>query len=137
MHAPASDRAIVDRLAQLRYAGGANRSHCLMEGKATRIPVEPAMGDEPRPPRQANWIGSGTAVAMALQRSGRSNALTDDAFLKLRKASALPIAYAQMLSAGQLGMLEHLARMQAELRPPPAVALPESIDSLFDMWATI
>jgi len=74
---------------------------------------------------------------MALQRSGRSNALTDDAFLKLRKASALPIAYAQMLSAGQLGMLEQLARMQAELRPPPAVALPESIDSLFDMWATI
>jgi len=47
VHAPASDRAIVDRLAQLRYAGGANRSHCLMEGKATRIPVEPAMGDEP------------------------------------------------------------------------------------------
>lgn len=61
------------------------------------------------------------------------NALTDEAFLKLRKASALPIAYAQMLSMGQLGMFEHLARLQAQLRPPPAPTLPESIDSLFEM----
>jgi len=61
------------------------------------------------------------------------NALADDVFLKLRKASALPIAYAQMLSAGQLGIFEHLARLQAQLRPPPAGALPESIDSLFEM----
>ena len=65
------------------------------------------------------------------------NALADDVFLKLRKASALPIAYAQMLSAGQLGIFEHLARLQAQLRPPPAGALPESIDSLFEMPATI
>lgn len=61
------------------------------------------------------------------------NALADDVFLKLRKASALPIAYAQMLSAGQLGIFQHLARLQAQLRPPPAGALPESIDSLFEM----
>ena len=61
------------------------------------------------------------------------NALTDDVFLKLRKASALPIAYAQMLSMGQLGMFEHLARLQAQLRPPPLSALPENIDSLFEL----
>jgi hypothetical protein len=62
------------------------------------------------------------------------NALTDEAFLKLRKASgALPIAYAQMLSMGQLGIFEHLARLQAQLRPPPAPVLPESIESLFEM----
>jgi hypothetical protein len=66
------------------------------------------------------------------------NALTDEAFLKLRKASgALPIAYAQMLSVGQLGMFEHLAKLQAQLRPPPPssllAALPESIDSLLEM----
>jgi hypothetical protein len=62
------------------------------------------------------------------------NALTDEAFLKLRKASgALPIAHAQMLSMGQLGMFEHLAKLQAQLRPPPGAALPENIDSLFEM----
>ena len=61
------------------------------------------------------------------------NALTDEAFLKLRKASALPIAYVQMLSMGQLSMFEHLARIQAQLRPPPAPVLPENIDSLFEM----
>ncbi len=61
------------------------------------------------------------------------NALADDVFLKLRKASALPIAYAQMLSMGQLGMFEHLAKLQAQLRPPPASALPESLESLFEM----
>ena len=61
------------------------------------------------------------------------NALAEDVFLKLRKASALPIAYAQMLSAGQLGIFEHLARLQAQLRPPPLSALPENIDSLFEL----
>ncbi len=61
------------------------------------------------------------------------NALADDVFLKLRKASALPIAYAQMLSMGQLGIFEHLARLQAQLRPPPLSALPENIDSLFEL----
>jgi hypothetical protein len=62
------------------------------------------------------------------------NGLTDDVFLKLRKTSgALPIAYAQMLSMGQLGIFEHLAKLQAQLRPPPASALPESLDSLFEL----
>jgi len=59
------------------------------------------------------------------------NALADDVFLELRKTpGALPIAYAQMLSMGQLGMFEHLARLQAQLRPPPAPTLSES---LFEM----
>ncbi|MGO9698336.1 MAG: SapC family protein [Xanthobacteraceae bacterium] len=61
------------------------------------------------------------------------NGLTDDGFLKLRKASALPIASAQLLSMGQLGIFEHLARLQAQLRPPPLSALPENIDSLFEL----
>jgi hypothetical protein len=59
------------------------------------------------------------------------NALSDEAFLKLRKTSALPIAYAQMLSMGQLGLLEQITRLQAQLAPAPAAALPESLDSLF------
>jgi hypothetical protein len=58
------------------------------------------------------------------------SALPDDAFLKLRKTSALPIAYAQMLSAAHIGVFEQFAR--SELTPKPA-ALPESLDSLFGM----
>jgi SapC len=58
-------------------------------------------------------------------------ALSDDAFLKLRRASALPIAYAQLLSGGQLGVFEQLARVQKQLAPAPPRAMPESLDSLF------
>lgn len=61
------------------------------------------------------------------------NALGDDAFVKLRKASALPVAYAQMLSRGQLGVFEHLAKLHAQLAQPVIAKLPKSIDSLFGM----
>ena len=61
-------------------------------------------------------------------------ALRDDVFLKLRKASALFLADAQMLSAGHLDVFEHLARLHSQLMPAPAATnLPETIDSLFDM----
>jgi hypothetical protein len=64
------------------------------------------------------------------------NKLTDDSFLGLRKApGALPIAYAQMFSAGQLGLFQHLAKVQAQLAPPPAGTLPENLDSLFELPA--
>ena len=65
------------------------------------------------------------------------NALADDVFLKLRKASALPIAYAQMLSMGQLGMFEHLARLQAQLRPPPLRPCPRTSIASLRCRATI
>jgi hypothetical protein len=61
------------------------------------------------------------------------SALPDDGFLKLRITSALPIAYAQLLSAGQFGIFERLARVQAQPTPPPVVALPEGLDSLLGM----
>jgi hypothetical protein len=44
---------------------------------------------------------------------------------------ALPIAYAQMLSVGQLGLFQELERLRARLAPAPAAAIPESLDSLF------
>ena len=59
------------------------------------------------------------------------NALSDDGFLKLRKSSALPIAYAQMLSAALIDVFEQLVR--SEMRPKPAATLPESLDTLFGM----
>jgi hypothetical protein len=57
------------------------------------------------------------------------NALPDDVFLKLR--TALPIAYGQLLAAGQLGIFEHLAKLHNQPAPLPVAALPESLDSLF------
>lgn len=59
-------------------------------------------------------------------------ALPDDVFLKLRTTAALPIAYAQMLSAGQLGVFEHLARLPNQPAPSPLAALPETLDHLLE-----
>jgi hypothetical protein len=54
------------------------------------------------------------------------NALSDDAFLRLRKANVMPIAYAQLLSMGQaanFGQLQQLrARFGQVARPAPAPA---------------
>jgi hypothetical protein len=61
------------------------------------------------------------------------NTLTDNAFLKLRKTSALPIAYAQLVSMGRLAMFEELARLHARLAPPPPATLPENLDSVFEL----
>jgi SapC len=57
------------------------------------------------------------------------NALSDEAFLKLRKSVALPIAYAQLLSASLIVAFERLALN--ELKPKPAARLPESLDGVF------
>jgi hypothetical protein len=65
--------------------------------------------------------------------------LPDEKFLSLRKTSALAIAYAQMLSMGQLTVLQHLARAQtlAPAAPPPSTPttwaqLPETLDDLLE-----
>ena len=54
-------------------------------------------------------------------------ALDDEAFLELRKAQALPIAYAVNLSLSQSHLLTRLARVN-----PGKVPAEESLDSLFD-----
>jgi hypothetical protein len=71
-------------------------------------------------------------------------ALPDEAFLNLRKAAALPIAYTQMLSISQLGMLERLARVRTQpVAPTPSAptappsspllsALPDTLDDLLE-----
>ncbi len=60
------------------------------------------------------------------------NALDDDPFRLLRRSSALPVAYAQLLSMKQLGVFERLAQQQAQLAQPPAV-LPESLDEIYQL----
>ena len=41
--------------------------------------------------------------------------LDDEAFSTVRKAGGLPVAYAQILSMDQFGMLEHLSELQGEI----------------------
>jgi hypothetical protein len=50
------------------------------------------------------------------------NALSAEAFLALRKVSALTIAYAQLFSTDQMSILPMMARTQARLTPPPPPA---------------
>jgi hypothetical protein len=65
--------------------------------------------------------------------------LPDEAFLNLRKTGALPIAYTQMLSMGQLGLLQHLARVRTQATAPTPSpssqllsALPDTLDDLLE-----
>jgi hypothetical protein len=60
------------------------------------------------------------------------NGLANEDFLKLRATGALPLAYAQLLSMGQIAIFEHLVRMQTQLAPQPLTPLPDSLDHLFD-----
>ncbi len=63
--------------------------------------------------------------------------LPDEAFLKLRKTSPLPIAYTQMLSMGQLDVLRHLVMAKTQATAPPSAPtpwadLPETLDGLLE-----
>ena len=60
------------------------------------------------------------------------SALPNEDFLKLRATGGLAIAYAQLLSMNQLGVFEHLARLQGQLAPKSMAPLPDSLDKLFD-----
>ena len=77
--------------------------------------------------------GQGEQVVSGLHHidGAALNALADDVFLKLRRASALFLADAQILSAGQLGVFEQLAKFYNQPAPPPVATLPESLDNLF------
>lgn len=57
-------------------------------------------------------------------------ALSNDDFLKLR--TALPIAYAQLLSQGRLDVFEQLSRLHSQPGPAPVAALPETLDGLLE-----
>jgi SapC len=64
---------------------------------------------------------------------GALRSLPNDLFLKLRAASALPVAYTQLLSGGQIRIFGHLAKLRQQLAPPPMPSIPESLGSLFEM----
>lgn len=60
---------------------------------------------------------TGSRSVTGLQRvdEARLNALDDHTFLGLRAAGGLAVAYAQLLSMGQLGVFETLTRLQAQI----------------------
>jgi hypothetical protein len=78
-------------------------------------------------------LKSGEVVDGLLRIDERAmNALQDGAFLRLRKSSALSIAYAQLLSMGKVQVLERLAEVQKQLAQS-ATTLPESLDKIFQI----
>jgi len=57
---------------------------------------------------------------------GALNSLDDEAFLRLRKAQALPVAYAQLLSMGNIRLLQRLAEYHEKAETPQV-----DIESMF------
>jgi len=66
--------------------------------------------------------GGKERVVQGLQRVDEValNKLDDDAFLRLRKSQALPMAYAQLLSMGQLTVFSQLQRLRGQVTVPAA-----------------
>ena len=71
MHTPAADRTVVDRLAYLRRAGSANRPLRVMERKAARVPIEPAMRNDT--PRLTFQVGDDVFIANIENAAGRQH----------------------------------------------------------------
>lgn len=87
---------------------------------------------------------AGRQNVAGLQRidEARLNALPDETFLGLRNSGALAIAYAQLLSIGQLSVFQNLAQLQARLAQVQArqqsafeqsFAVPREDDLTFDL----
>jgi SapC len=60
------------------------------------------------------------------------NSCDNETFLKLRKSGALPLAYMQLLSMGQVNVFEQLIRLQQQLAPPKQRQI-SSLDEIFEM----
>ena len=73
-------------------------------------------------------VGEKKASTTGLHRVKKSalHGLDDDAFLKLRKTSALPLAYAQLMSMGQIARFDQLMRLRQQLAQAPKIK-PEEI----------
>ena len=73
-------------------------------------------------------VGEKKAGTKGLHRVNESalHGLDDDAFVKLRKTSALPLAYAQLMSMGQIARFDQLMRLRQQLAQAPKIK-PEEI----------
>lgn len=57
--------------------------------------------------------------------------LSDEAFIELRRAGALALAYGQLMSMGHMPMLERLAALRAQMRRQAQAPLPDTLDTIF------
>ena len=73
-------------------------------------------------------VGGKKAGLKDLHRVNESalGGLDDEAFLKLRKTSALRLAYAQLMSMGQIARFDQLMRLRQQLAQTPKIK-PEEI----------
>ena len=83
-------------------------------------------------PLQVN-TSAGTTTVSGLHRidEARFNALNDEVFLGLRTVGSLVVAYAQLISIGQIGIFETLAKLRAQISE---VHLPQqrAFDGIFE-----
>jgi hypothetical protein len=61
------------------------------------------------------------------------HALSNEMFLKLRASSALPLAYAQILSEAMVGLFASSTSFHQASKASVVDSLPESLDSLFQL----
>lgn len=68
-------------------------------------------------------VGGRKAAINGLQRVNNSvlAQLDDQEFLRLRKSSALPLAYAQLMSMGQIARFDQLVRLRQQLAQTPKI----------------
>ena len=73
-------------------------------------------------PLEVEVDGKKTAIK-GLHRVNESalGALDDEAFLKLRKTSALRLAYAQLMSMGQIARFDQLVQLRQQLAQTPKI----------------
>jgi hypothetical protein len=73
-------------------------------------------------PLEVDMNGKKTALGGLYRiREAALGGLDDEAFLKLRKTSGLSLAYAQLMSLGQLGRFEQLMKLRQQLVQTPKI----------------
>jgi hypothetical protein len=73
-------------------------------------------------PLEVDMNGKKTALGgLHRIKEAALGSLDDEAFLKLRKTSGLPLAYAQLMSLGQLGRFEQLMKLRQQLVQTPKI----------------
>ena len=100
-------KAVLDFLSQVEANRAAtNRAVTALGAAGVLAPWTLQVGT-PESPR--------TVTGLQCVDEARLNALDDESFLALRSAGALTVAYAQMLSIGQIAVFETLAKLRAQV----------------------
>jgi hypothetical protein len=105
------------RVEQNKTAAFAAVASLAKAGVITEWPLKIKHGDQEKP-----------ITGLYRIDEAKLNSLDDEQFLKIRKAGSLPIAYAQLLSMGNIQVFEKLAKVQEQA----AVKTPDVVSFLGD-----